>query len=74
MSGLEKAIYFGGFPFPESWAGQVPTLPMEWIAVPVLGVMRWFYSFIPNYGVAIILLTIITKVLFFPLTLKSMRR
>ena len=71
--GLEKAIYFGGFPLPESWAGQVPTLPMEWIAVPVLGVMRWFYSFIPNYGVAIILLTIITKVLFFPLTLKSMR-
>ena len=70
--GLEKAIYFGGFPFPESWADRVPTLPMEWIAVPVLGVMRWFYSFIPNYGVAIILLTIITKVLFFPLTVKSM--
>src|SRR5262245_40435367 len=33
--GLEKAIYFGGFPFPESWADRVPTLPMEWIAVPV---------------------------------------
>jgi hypothetical protein len=62
-----------GFPFSESWAGQAPTLPMEWIAVPVLGVMRWFYGFIPNYGVAIILLTVITKVLFFPLTLKSMR-
>jgi YidC/Oxa1 family membrane protein insertase len=71
--GLEKAIYFGGFPFPESWADRVPTLPMEWIAVPILAVMRWFYSFIPNYGVAIILLTIITKVMFFPLTVKSMR-
>jgi YidC/Oxa1 family membrane protein insertase len=35
--------------------------------------MRWFYSFVPNYGVAIILLTIITKLLFFPLTLKSMQ-
>jgi YidC/Oxa1 family membrane protein insertase len=70
--GLEKAIYFGGFPFPESWADRVPTLPMEWIAVPVLAVMRWFYSFIPNYGIAIILLTVITKVVFFPLTLKSM--
>ena len=34
--------------------------------------MRWFYSFVPNYGVAIILLTVITKVLFFPLTVKSM--
>src|SRR5262245_28363286 len=70
--GLEEAIYFGGFPVPASGADRVPTLPMEWIAVPVLGVMRWFYSFIPNYGVAIILLTIITKVLFFPLTVKSM--
>ena len=72
--GLEKAIYFGGFPLPESWAARGwPSLPMEWIAVPVLAVMRWFYSFVPNYGVAIILLTIITKLVFFPLTLKSMQ-
>ena len=28
---LEKAIYFGGFPFPEQWAAHygIPTLPME---------------------------------------------
>ncbi len=72
--GLEKAIYFGGFPFPESWAVQygLPTFPMEWIVVPTLGLMRWFHGFIPNYGVAIILLTVIVKVLFFPLTIKSM--
>jgi len=31
-----------------------------------------FHAYSGNYGVAIILLTIITKVLFFPLTLKSM--
>jgi YidC/Oxa1 family membrane protein insertase len=72
--GLEKAVYFGGFPFPESWASRyaMPTFPMEYIVVPTLGLMRWFYHYIPNYGVAIILLTVITKVLFFPLTVKSM--
>jgi YidC/Oxa1 family membrane protein insertase len=72
--GLEKAIYFGGFPFPESWAARygLPSFPMEWIVVPTLAIMRWFYRFIPNYGIAIILLTVIPKVLFFPLTIKSM--
>jgi YidC/Oxa1 family membrane protein insertase len=72
--GLEKAIYFGGFPFPESWALKygLPTLPMQWIVVPVLAVMRWCHTYVPNYGFAIVLLTVITKVLFFPLTLKSM--
>jgi YidC/Oxa1 family membrane protein insertase len=72
--GLEKSIYFGGFPFPESWAVHyaLPTFPMEYIVVPTLGLMRWFYHFVPNYGVAIILLTVITKVLLFPLTVKSM--
>jgi YidC/Oxa1 family membrane protein insertase len=71
---LEKAIYFGGFPFPESWALRygLPTLPMQWIVVPVLALMRWCYSYLPNYGFAIVLLTVITKVLFFPLTVKSM--
>ena len=67
--GLEKAVYFGGFPLPQSYGG----LPMEWIAVPILWLLRWFYGFTHNYGVAIILLTVITKVIFFPLTLKSMR-
>jgi YidC/Oxa1 family membrane protein insertase len=72
--GLERAIYFGGFPFPESWAVHygLPTFPMEYIVVPTLALMRWFYHFIPNYGIAIILLTVITKVLLFPLTVKSM--
>lgn len=72
--GLEKAIYFGGFPFPESWAVHygLPTFPMEYIVVPTLAIMRWFYHFVPNYGIAIIVLTVITKVLFFPLTVKSM--
>lgn len=67
--GLDKAVYFGGFPLPQSYGG----LPMEWIAVPILWLLRWFYGFTHNYGVAIILLTVMTKVIFFPLTLKSMR-
>jgi YidC/Oxa1 family membrane protein insertase len=67
--GLEKSIYFGGFPAPQSYGG----LPMEWVAVPILWLLNWFYRYTHNYGVAIILLTILTKVLFFPLTLKSMR-
>ena len=67
-AGLEKSIYFGGFPLPQSYGG----LPMEWLAVPIMAVMRIFHAYSGNYGVAIILLTIITKVLFFPLTLKSM--
>jgi YidC/Oxa1 family membrane protein insertase len=66
--GLEKSMYFGGFPLPQAYGG----LPMEWLAVPILWVMHLFYSYSGNYGVAIILLTIITKVLFFPLTIKSM--
>lgn len=67
--GLEKSIYFGGFPLPQAYGG----LPMEWIAVPILWLLGWFYHYTHNYGVAIILLTILTKVVFFPLTLKSMR-
>jgi YidC/Oxa1 family membrane protein insertase len=34
--------------------------------------MHRFYAFTHNYGIAIILLTVITKVIFFPLTIKSM--
>jgi len=68
-AGLEKSIYFGGFPIPQKYGG----LPMEWIAVPILWLLSWFHHYTHNYGVAIILLTVLTKVIFFPLTLKSMR-
>jgi YidC/Oxa1 family membrane protein insertase len=61
-------MYFGGFPLPQAYGG----LPMEWLAVPILWVLNHLRSYTGNYGVAIILLTVITKVLFFPLTIKSM--
>jgi len=67
--GLEGAINFGGFPVPRQWGG----LPMEWLGVPILLLMNWVYRHVGNYGVAIILLTVVSKVLFFPLTVKSMR-
>jgi YidC/Oxa1 family membrane protein insertase len=67
--GLEGTLDFGGFPVPRSWGG----LPMEWIGVPILLLMKWVYGYVGNYGVAIILLTIVSKVLFYPLTVKSMR-
>jgi YidC/Oxa1 family membrane protein insertase len=35
--------------------------------------MNWVYRHVGNYGVAIILLTVLSKVLFYPLTVKSMR-
>jgi len=54
--GLDKAIDFGWFDF---------------IAKPCLWLMNFFYGFIPNYGVAIIILTIMVKLILFPLGNKS---
>jgi YidC/Oxa1 family membrane protein insertase len=42
-------------------------------AYPLLRVMKWFYEWVHNWGVAIILLTILVKILTFPLTYKSMK-
>src|SRR5262249_55663698 len=50
------------------------TLPMEWFCVPLLWLMNLFATRLPgqNYGVAIILLTVLVKIAFYPLTHKSM--
>jgi YidC/Oxa1 family membrane protein insertase len=53
---LSAAVDYGWFTF---------------LAKPLLVVLRWFYSFTHNYGIAIILLTIIIKIVFWPLTQKS---
>jgi YidC/Oxa1 family membrane protein insertase len=53
---LERVVDFGMFDF---------------IAKPCLWFMNWIYGFIPNYGIAIIILTILTKVLLWPLGNKS---
>ena len=41
------------------------------IAKPLLYTLRFFYGYLHNYGLAIILLTVILKLIFFPLTHKS---
>jgi YidC/Oxa1 family membrane protein insertase len=53
---LGKAVQFGMFSF---------------IAKPLLWFMNFIYSMIPNYGVAIIILTIVTKIVLWPLGNKS---
>ena len=37
------------------------------------GTLSFFYSLLPNYGIAIILLTVAVSLLLFPLTLKQTR-
>ncbi|HBG46683.1 MAG TPA: protein translocase component YidC [Deltaproteobacteria bacterium] len=56
-NGLEEAIEFGWF---------------DWIAKPFLVVLNFFERYLGNYGIAIIILTVIVKVLFYPLTKKSL--
>jgi YidC/Oxa1 family membrane protein insertase len=67
--GLEATVNFGGFPLPQRYGG----LPMEWLGVPILKLMNWLFDYVRNYGVVIILLTVVSKVLFYPLTVKSIR-
>ena len=55
---LDEAVNFGMFNF---------------IAKPCLWLMNYIYEFIPNYGVSIIILTILIKLLFWPLGNKSYR-
>jgi YidC/Oxa1 family membrane protein insertase len=56
---LQKVVDFGWF---------------DIIAKPCLWLMNKFYSVIPNYGVAIIILTLLVKILLWPLGQKSYRR
>ncbi len=52
----------------------VQSLDLGWftvIAKPLLYTLKFFYSYVGNYGIAIIIITIILKGLFFPLTHKS---
>ncbi|MGM0432353.1 MAG: membrane protein insertase YidC [Spirochaetota bacterium] len=46
-----------------SWLGWLESI-LKWL-------LRAFYSIVPNYGVAIILLTILIKIVLFPFTKKS---
>ena len=53
---LVRAINFGMF---------------GWLSVPLLGVLKWLYGYIGNYGWSIIALTILINLIMFPLRHKS---
>jgi YidC/Oxa1 family membrane protein insertase len=46
-------------------------LPFSWLIVPMLTVLRFWYSIFNNYGVAIILLTLMIKAITWPLQSKA---
>lgn len=50
--GLERAIEYGWFP---------------WVAKPLSWILHFFYAIVRNYGVAIIMLTVLVRGLMFPL-------
>ncbi len=55
---LAKVINFGWFDF---------------LAKPTLWLLNWLYGYVGNYGVAIIIITILIKLVFWPITSKGMR-
>ncbi|MBU4372081.1 MAG: membrane protein insertase YidC [Proteobacteria bacterium] len=55
--GLENAIDFG------DW--------LKWLAIPLLITLKFLYGYVGNYGIAIIILTILIKLIFWPLGNKS---
>jgi YidC/Oxa1 family membrane protein insertase len=60
--GLEDSINFG------SW--------IKWLALPLLIALKFIYQYVHNYGIAIIILTILVKIIFWPLgniSYKSMK-
>ncbi|WP_236579153.1 membrane protein insertase YidC [Hydrogenimonas urashimensis] len=54
---LTKIIEFGWFTF---------------IATPMFKVLMWLHSFIPNWGWTIVLLTLLIRIILYPLTYKGM--
>ncbi|MEQ1876108.1 MAG: membrane protein insertase YidC, partial [Bdellovibrionia bacterium] len=53
---LEAAVDFGMF---------------SWIAYPILDLLRWFYKLTHNYGIAIIALTILVRMIVLPFNIMS---
>jgi YidC/Oxa1 family membrane protein insertase len=46
---------------------------LDWFAKLLLRNLNWWYGFVQNYGIAIILLTVLVRLMMFPLTFKSMK-
>lgn len=77
--GISAKVYFG----PKDMARLTSVDPIlvdavdfgwtSFIAIPLLKSLKWLYSYVKNYGVAIIVLTFLIKMLLFPLMYKSMK-
>lgn len=63
--GLEDIVDYGWFPLGRS-GNKI-------LALPFFRLLKLFYSFLNNYGLAIILLTILIRIVFIPLTNKSQK-
>jgi YidC/Oxa1 family membrane protein insertase len=60
--GLDKSINYGWF---------------SWLALPLLTILNFFYSYLRNWGLAILALTLVVKLALFPITqgmYRSMRK
>jgi YidC/Oxa1 family membrane protein insertase len=51
--GLENSISFG------SW--------LKWLALPLLTALKFIYNYVHNYGIAILIMTVLVKLIFWPL-------
>ena len=76
-SGVETRLYVGPKRLASldafgAHAGRVMDFGFfAWLCGPLLWVLNVFHALIPNYGVAIILLTLLVRLIFWPLTHKS---
>jgi YidC/Oxa1 family membrane protein insertase len=46
---------------------------LEFIALPLFFLLRWVHGFVPNYGWAIVLMTILLNMVLYPLKMKGWR-
>jgi YidC/Oxa1 family membrane protein insertase len=44
---------------------------VDWLAFSILGLMKWMHGFVPNYGVIIIILVLVVRLLLHPVTRSS---
>ena len=68
------SLYMGTKEYPRLYNLGYEKIRKSWLSAiekPMLWLIKAFYKVIPNYGVAIILLTVLIKVLLYPLDQKS---
>jgi len=63
---LDESIDFG-------WFIGGSLLLVRLISKPIFYLLRFFYQFTQNYGISIILVTVLVKAFFYPITRKSMK-